>query len=84
MDDVELDDLGYSETGMAGAGWTEPLQSLRGEGEERRPGEQMMAGENEDEPEGEGASEEELTPDTPTPAEFFANPSAAEPWEQEP
>ena len=71
VDDVERDDLGYSETDMAGADWTEPLQSLRGEGEERRPGEEMLAAENEGEPEGEGASEEELTPETPAPAEFL-------------
>jgi len=29
IDDIELDDLGYSETDMSGADWAEPLQSLR-------------------------------------------------------
>jgi hypothetical protein len=31
VDDVEHDDLGYSETDMSGADWAEPLQSLRAE-----------------------------------------------------
>lgn len=37
VDDVERDDLGYSETEMSGADWSEPLRSLRsqeGEGDE--------------------------------------------------
>jgi len=33
MDDVEADDLGYSETGMAPAEWAQPPQPLRVEGE---------------------------------------------------
>jgi hypothetical protein len=33
MDDVETDDLGYSETEMAPLDWTQPLQPLRVEGE---------------------------------------------------
>jgi hypothetical protein len=70
VDDVE-DDLGYLETEMAGLGWTEPLQSLRAEGEEWKPGEEMKAAENEGEPKGEGAAEEELSSDNPAPAEFL-------------
>lgn len=42
MDDVERDDLGYTETGMRGADWTRPLREGRpppGEEEaKRRPG----------------------------------------------
>jgi hypothetical protein len=34
VDDVERDDLGYSETEMTGADWSEPLQQLRTEPEE--------------------------------------------------
>jgi Family of unknown function (DUF6763) len=33
MDDVEADDLGYTETDMAPADWARPLQPLRVEGE---------------------------------------------------
>lgn len=33
VDDVERDDLGYSETGMRGADWAEPLESFRPAGE---------------------------------------------------
>ncbi len=31
IDDVETDDLGYSETAMSEADWTEPLQSVKAE-----------------------------------------------------
>jgi hypothetical protein len=34
VDDVERDDLGYSETDMSGSDWTQPLQSLHAEDEE--------------------------------------------------
>ena len=34
VDDVERDDLGYSETDMTGADWSEPLQQLRADREE--------------------------------------------------
>ena len=34
MDDVETDDLGYSETDMAPQDWSEPLQPVRKEGGE--------------------------------------------------
>lgn len=33
IDDVETDDLGYSETDMKPGAWSEPLQPLRPEGE---------------------------------------------------
>lgn len=33
MDDVEQDDLGYSETGMARGDWTQPLQPVKTESE---------------------------------------------------
>jgi hypothetical protein len=33
IDDVEADDLGYSETAMQPADWTRPLQALRAESE---------------------------------------------------
>ena len=33
MDDIETDDLGYSETEMKPADWTQPLQPLKVEGE---------------------------------------------------
>ena len=35
VDDIERDDLGYSETNMTGADWSEPLRQLRPEPEER-------------------------------------------------
>ena len=34
MDDVERDDLGYSETDMTGTDWSEPLRQIRAQGEE--------------------------------------------------
>ncbi|HVS76393.1 MAG TPA: DUF6763 family protein [Steroidobacteraceae bacterium] len=54
VDDVERDDLGYSETDMSGEDWAEPLQSVRTEGGERR--EEATAEE-------ESAPEEELGSD---------------------
>lgn len=53
VDDVERDDLGYSETDMTAADWTEPLQSLRAEGEVGI----------EEEEEGDEGETEMLTPD---------------------
>lgn len=58
VDDVERDDLGYSETDMTGADWSEPLRQLRAEGEEPgpagravpEPGEEEEALEAEDTP----------------------------------
>ena len=61
VDDVERDDLGYSETEMTGADWSEPLQQLRAEREE--PGSSrraIPAEEDEGEPQGEDASVEAL------------------------
>ena len=47
VDDVERDDLGYSETDMSGGDWAEPLQSLRAQ--EQRGGEVSEAAADEDE-----------------------------------
>lgn len=33
MDEIETDDLGYSDTGMNAADWSQPLQPVRPEGE---------------------------------------------------
>jgi hypothetical protein len=58
VDDVERDDLGYSETGMRGEDWAEPLQSLR----KQQNGEMGWQAETADgrDTEGEGAAGEEL------------------------
>ena len=61
MDDVETDDLGYSETGMTAADWNEPLQALQVEGESWEETEP----EEERDVLGEGAPEEPFTEDTP-------------------
>jgi Family of unknown function (DUF6763) len=47
VDDVERDDLGYSETDMSGRDWAEPLQSLRAE----EAGSAQASGESADEDE---------------------------------
>ncbi len=62
VDNVEHDDLGYSETDMTGEDWAEPLRTLRTkeEGEEPR---QDTTAEDERDAEGEGASVEEPTLD---------------------
>jgi hypothetical protein len=49
VDDVERDDLGYSETDMTGADWSEPLRQLRAEGEEPGSRGRTMAQEDESE-----------------------------------
>lgn len=52
MDDVERDDLGYTETGMRGADWSKPLREGRAppdEDEEEKP----RSGTGEEEPRGE-------------------------------
>lgn len=51
VDDVERDDLGYSETNMTGADWSEPLRQLRAEGGEPGPAGRTMAEEDESETE---------------------------------
>jgi len=61
MDDIETDDLGYSETDMSPEDWAEPLSPIRKSGEEwddTREG-------NGREPEGEGPSQEGLSLDDP-------------------
>lgn len=60
VDDVETDDLGYSETGMRATDWAQPLQALRVEQEtweDARP-------EDERDPLGEGAPIEAFSDDT--------------------
>jgi hypothetical protein len=69
VDDVERDDLGYSETEMSGADWAEPMQSFR---PEEGTGEKAAEEETTDEDEGtedEGALREELALDHPIAAE---------------
>jgi len=61
LDDIEVDDLGVSETDMSAADWAEPLQSFepqKEDWEEETP-------EEERDPEGEGNMEEELSVDSP-------------------
>lgn len=75
VDDVERDDLGYSETEMQGADWAEPLQFLRTQ-EERggaafreTAGEEESISEDEGTPEDESALKEEFALDNPIAAE---------------
>ncbi len=62
MDDVETDDLGYSETDMAPEDWSEPLQPIRAEAESW----QDTRDESERDPLGEGAPVEEPLAESPT------------------
>jgi hypothetical protein len=64
VDDVERDDLGYSETDMSGADGAEPLQPHRAEAEVKEAGQDTTA-EDELDPEGEGAPIEDLALATP-------------------
>ena len=57
VDDVERDDLGYSETDMSGPDWSEPMRSLRA-GEEEGEASQQTYGEDEEIPGGLAAPEE--------------------------
>jgi len=61
MDDVEVDDLGVTETQMTASDWSGPLQSIATSGEAW----EQSADETEEDPEGEGAPEEELALDNP-------------------
>jgi hypothetical protein len=61
MDDVETDDLGYSETEMAPVDFTQPLQPVRVERENWEDSEP----EEERDPLGEGTPEEPFTADLP-------------------
>jgi hypothetical protein len=64
VDDVERDDLGYSETEMSGADWTQPLQSLRAEEQGQAAEDTEDGAENDDlPPEDEAALREELALD---------------------
>jgi hypothetical protein len=75
VDDVERDDLGYSETEMSGTDWAEPMQSFRpaeGKVEEAAQGttdEDEGIPEDEGMQEGESALREELALDNPVAAE---------------
>lgn len=62
VDDIERDDLGYSETEMSGEDWAAPLQSVRVDGDGVRDSSQAAASEEEEE-EGVGAPGEELSCD---------------------
>lgn len=61
IDDVEADDLGYSETAMAAADWTRPLQPLKTESEPWEDAEP----EDERDALGEGSPSEPLSADLP-------------------
>jgi hypothetical protein len=61
LDDVETDDLGYSETAMAPADFAQLLEPIRLEGESWEKAEP----EEERDPLGEGAPEEHFTADVP-------------------
>ena len=59
VDDVEHDDLGYSETDMSGSDWARPLQSLRAEEEEAGKASGGTAGDDEGMPEDENVADDE-------------------------
>lgn len=61
LDDVEVDDLGVSETDMSAADWTEPLQCFQ---PQKEAWEDDTPDEERD-PEGEGTLDEELSVDSP-------------------
>lgn len=61
LDDVEVDDLGLSETDMRAADWAEPLQSF----EPQQEAWEDETPEEERDPEDEGTVEEELSVDSP-------------------
>lgn len=65
VDDVERDDLGYTETDMSGADWAEPMQAFRSE----ETDEDESLAEGEDTPDDESALREELALDNPVAAE---------------
>lgn len=67
VDDVERDDLGYTETDMRGEDWAEPLQTLRPE-EKAEEAWQDETAEDERDPQGEGAPVEDLASDDPAAA----------------
>lgn len=61
IDDVEIDDLGYTDTEMTAADWSAPLQPLAPAGEAWED----TTEESERDPEGNGAPAEELALDNP-------------------
>ena len=61
LDDVEIDDLGVTETQMTANDWSAPLEPLAVAGEVW----EQTVDETEQDPEGEGAPEEELALDHP-------------------
>jgi len=61
LDDVEVDDLGVSETDMSAADWAEPLQSF----EPQKEAWEDETPDEERDPEGEGTMDEELSIDRP-------------------
>lgn len=63
VDDIERDDLGYSETEMSGEDWAAPLQSVRVDREGGRGAWEAVATEEEEDEEGESAPGEELSSD---------------------
>ena len=74
VEDVERDDLGYSETEMSGADWAEPMESFRAveeAGSAAAPQAMTQEGEDEDEemPESESTLREELALDSRIAAE---------------
>lgn len=64
MDDVEVDDLGYSETAMSVADWEEPLQPVRSSKENWEDN----TPEDERDPLGEGSPDEEYAQEQPAAA----------------
>jgi hypothetical protein len=68
VDDVERDDLGYSETDMRGEDWAEPLQTVRPE-KEGEESWQDTTPEEERDAEGEGAPVGELALENPLAAQ---------------
>ncbi len=69
VDDVERDDLGYSETDMSGTDWAEPMQALRAEEAGGEKAAEEAAEGDEETPEDESALVEELALDNPVAAE---------------
>jgi len=61
MDDIETDDLGYSETDMSEADWQEPLKPLKAEEESW----ESTVTEEEGDPLGEGEADEPFAADIP-------------------
>jgi len=64
IDDVEVDDLGYTETGMRGKDWTEPLEPFHDAATRQELWEDQTP-EEERNPEGEESGTEDLARDQP-------------------